>query len=392
MSSYMQMGHDTENLVGEKGLTDYTGIILSPVNRYPDELIENSTKIKEKNSAYDIVLDPQLYFPRNYREKLAQYPYFPSDIDTADISSINWWESLLDELVAFSDKVTIDSIISPAVIPKTFNLDYYSTCAEITQNCYNKLSNSGLRLLEPLIVDLSQLTDDSFIMSCASIASQPSFDGYYLILVSNKDPRRELSEADELFGALKLVYELEASGKPVLISNCSSDMMLFKAAGASNCATGKFFNLRRFTKSRFEEPSDNGGGGQLPYWFEQSLIAFLRQADILRLKEEGYENLIGNLASSNMWSQRILDQFKNEPQKAWVALGWRQFLNWFCITEKALDNANSSDLVKTWLKKAEDIWIELEDNDVFFEERRNDGKWLRSWRQALRDLNKYISE
>jgi hypothetical protein len=48
-------------------------------------------------------------------------------------------------------------------------------------------------------------------------------------------------------------------------------MILWKAAGATNCATGKFFNLRRFTISRFEEP-DSSGGGQLGYWFEKALL------------------------------------------------------------------------------------------------------------------------
>ncbi len=36
MSAYLQMGHDTENLVGEADLEEFRGIILSPVNREPD--------------------------------------------------------------------------------------------------------------------------------------------------------------------------------------------------------------------------------------------------------------------------------------------------------------------------------------------------------------------
>ncbi len=31
MSAYLQMGHDTENLVGEADLEEFRGIILSPV-------------------------------------------------------------------------------------------------------------------------------------------------------------------------------------------------------------------------------------------------------------------------------------------------------------------------------------------------------------------------
>lgn len=36
MPAFMQMGHDTENLIGEDGL-DFSGIVLSPLNRVPAE-------------------------------------------------------------------------------------------------------------------------------------------------------------------------------------------------------------------------------------------------------------------------------------------------------------------------------------------------------------------
>jgi len=42
-------------------------------------------------------------------------------------------------------------------------------------------------------------------------------------------------------------------------------MILWKAAGATNCASGKYFNLRRFTLSRLDEPEENGGGGKANY-------------------------------------------------------------------------------------------------------------------------------
>ena len=41
MPAFMQMGHDTENLVGEEGLEKFAGIVLSPVNRFPADLVKN---------------------------------------------------------------------------------------------------------------------------------------------------------------------------------------------------------------------------------------------------------------------------------------------------------------------------------------------------------------
>jgi len=149
----------------------------------------------------------------------------------------------------------------------------------------------------------------------------------------------------------------------------SSDMVLYKAAGATDCATGKFFNLRRFTKSRYEEPQE--GGGQLPYWFEHSLFAFLREADLLRLLNRGYSSLIGCGHSTNHWSKTIMSQFKNNPNKPWLAYSWRHYLSWFGKTESELDVDDSANIVKRWLKTADSNWADLEDDDLLFDERRN---------------------
>jgi hypothetical protein len=92
-------------------------------------------------------------------------------------------------------------------------------------------------------------------MEIASILSRSVAETIYLIFVGQTDPRRELSDEEALKGAMRLIASLEGAGLMVIVGFTSSDMVLWKAAGASSCATGKFFNLRRFTSSRFEEPS-----------------------------------------------------------------------------------------------------------------------------------------
>ena len=68
-----------------------------------------------------------------------------------------------------------------------------------------------------------------------------------------------------------LIAALKQAGVQILVSHCSSDMILAKAVGANHAATGKFFNLRRFTKGRFKEPGEKGGeqfptGLSKAYW------------------------------------------------------------------------------------------------------------------------------
>ena len=61
----------------------------------------------------------------------------------------------------------------------------------------------------------------------------------------------------------------------------------------------------------------------------------------------------------------------------------RQYLSWFGKTESYLTQNNPIPIVKNLLKEAEERWILLDDNDVLFDEPRNDGKWIRPWQLAI---------
>jgi hypothetical protein len=144
-------------------------------------------------------------------------------------------------------------------------------------------------------------------------------------------------------------------------------------------ATGKFFNLRRFTSSRFDEPS--GGGGQLPYWFEKNLMAYLREGDLIRLKNE---NMLHPDYQNNPFSLEILDQLEETPGMAWLGLSWKNYLYAFSEIEMSL----TAEKIKQLLINAENNWKDVEDKNILMEEPRNDGAWVRLWRIALNSFDK----
>lgn len=380
MTAYLQMGHDMENLIGAQDLDAFGGMVLSPVNRDPATLTSNVQSFRTKGN-FDIVLDPQLYFPTSRRGKLPDQPYYPNDLDTADYSSDIWWTEVVTHLGDFARTLGVDAVASPVVYPRTWTDDYFARCARTSGNLTQYLHESGIRVLTTVMIDINYTVDNESLLRMASILSGEDNSGYYLVIVTDVDPRREFSDVEELVGIMSLIRELEDTGKPVLVSHCSSDMILLKAAGASHCASGKFFNLRRFTESRFNEPT--GGGGQLPYWFEHGLFAFLRGADVLRLLSSEFGNLVGTLSSDNYWASQILSNFRLDSPPAWLALGWRQYLSWFCKTEQTIEAGNPEELIREWLRTADNNWRNLDDNDILFDEARNDGRWIRRWRQAL---------
>lgn len=379
MAAYFQMGHHSENLVGEKGLEKFKGILLSPVNRLPDDLVSDIEKYRKMGN-YDIVLDPQLYLPKSIRGKLPHQPYFPNDFETADLSR-KWWNTINKKIFSFCKLLTPSSVATPAHIPKRWTDGYYKSIADTSQNLYKKFKKTKVNVYTTVLINTKEVTELDQILRIASIMTSIPTDGYYIVFVNDTDPRREIVDERELFGMMTIIKELSSVDLPIIVGYCSSDMILLKAAGATHCATGKFFNLRRFTKSRWEEPGS--GGTVFSYWFEQSLLAFLREADLLRLKEEGFNSIVRTGSSNNLWAKKIIKQLETDPEKAWVGLGWRQYLNWFCEAEDKIDERAGIKTVRRWLKKAETNWIDLDDNDVLMDEARNDGRWVRPWLQAL---------
>jgi len=341
-----------------------------------------------KSGPLDVILDPQLYCPQIDRGQLPNHQYFPKDLDTADLSSNSWWHQVTTKLAAEAIALEVNAVCSPVNLPKNYSPDYYVRSADVYAMLASELIGRSIHPIMTVCVSLKELAEPSDALRIASITTSRNPKWIYVVVEANVEPRRELTDAANVLALMVLVSALEKSGCRTLVSHCSSDMILMKAAGASDCASGKFFNLRRFTRSRFDE-QEEGGGGQLPYWFEHNLLGFLREADIARLRRDGFGDFLGGGDSGNVFGEQIFGQFANDPGKAWVALSWRQYLAWFAATEKRLSGRDAAGLVSTWLREAENRWMQMEDRDVLMEESRNAGQWIRPWRQALGDFCRF---
>lgn len=373
MASYHQMGHDSRNLLSEPNLKSYKGAILSPTNYTESEIIEQIKSLGSEN--FKMIFDPQLYYPKSERGCLSDWSYFPSDVDTADQSSISWWEKLISNIASSVQTLNPQAVCSPAVVPNTFSDDYYELHRDVADLLRKKIVPE-VDLFHTVIAQINDLAVKDRAGEIASIVSSGTAGQVYLVLLSDIEPRREFQDTESIKGAMRLIRYLEDSDIRVLVGFVSSDLVLWKFAGATSCATGKFFNLRRFTPARWGPASE--GGGQVSYWFEQSLMAFLREADLIRIRRA---ELLSNASISNPYSQEILNQIDTTPDIAWLGLGWRQYLYWFSNFESQFIDPSFS--VRGLLKDAEDIWRQLEDRDILMDELRNDGGWIRSWRRSI---------
>jgi hypothetical protein len=379
MSAYHQMGHDSENLLWTEGLARYRGAILSPVN-YDQDKVAAQIEWARRQNGFETIFDPQLYVPNSERGCLRDWPYFPDDVDSADLSSETWWENTLNSLVDVCVRVRPTAVCSPAVLPSAYPDDYFVRIVSVGDQLCVRLADSGVEPIQTAVVGMPELSTAGRPMAIASILSRSRASRIYLVFSTLIEPRRELSDVEEIKGAMRLIAALRTAGLRVTVGFTSSEIVLWKAAGASDCATGKFFNLRRFTRTRFEEPRGQGGG-QLPYWFEESLMAFLRQSDVQRVLPINLPRLG---TSPNPFGEQIWEQLGNEPEKAWLALAWRQFLFWFADIEARLEDVAVTPAQV--LRNADNNWRTLEDADFIMEERRNDGGWIRPWRRAVAEF------
>lgn len=371
------MGHDSENLLHADGLEAYSGAILSPVNYQKDRVVGQIARAREEGN-FEAIFDPQLYVPNTERGCLREWDYFPNDVDTADLSSDVWWEDLNLMLAATCTEIGPSAVCSPAVLPNTYENDYYLRQVSIASNLSTLLQGTQIATILTVVVSLTDLATAGRALAIASILTRSECDRAYVLFFGTTHPRRELSQTEELKGAMRLIAALQENGVSVLVGYCSSELVLWKFAGATSCATGKFFNLRRFTRARFEEPPE--GGGQLAYWFEESLMSFLRESDLIRVTQRG---ILSESSRRNPFGRQIIDQIRTSPGTAWVGLGWRQFMYWFSEVERRIGEEGLD--VGTLLRDAELAWRTLEDvhPPVLMEDFRSDGAWVRSWRRAL---------
>lgn len=378
MACYHQMGDKSTNLLFEEELKGYAGAILSPVNESEDSMTKLLAKVHAKLPSMDVLFDPQLYYPEADRAKLKSWSHFPKDVDTADLSSQKWWAEtnrLLGEVV---NRLKPNGVCSPAIVPKVFTNDFYSLMVQVGNELRARVGK--MPILQTVIVSLNDMTASSRADEVASIVSRSKTKRLFLVIVTDIDPRNELKDAEGLKGVMRLIHRLENNGQQVLVGFSSTDMVLWKAAGATACATGKHFNLRRFTSSRFDPPS--GGGGQLGYMCEEGLLAMLRASDIARINELG---MLSKATLENPFTHEILETVSKG--EAIVALGWRHYLWWFLNFERQASPA----MVRKVLKAADGNWKALDEADHYMEERGNDGSWVRHWLRAESDFRKSVA-
>ncbi len=380
MASYLQLGHDSWNLLEEADIGVYSGLVLSPVNDGPADVQVRLARLGDARDNLEVILDPQMYNPAVDKGKLDEWSYFPADFATADHGNAVWWTQCGHEIVDQGVQLEVDVVCSPALFPRAFSDDYYAMMVEVADATKRYADGHGLQTMLTAIVSLRDLTNPARAYEIASILSRSSCDRVYLTFLNEDVPPREpLREGAGLPTAVHLVRLLSAQRR-VHVAFASHDLILWKFAGAADISTGKYMNLRRFSPGRWKD--EEPGGRQVAYWNEGPLLARLRNADVALLHRQGWFD--GRDMSNNPSEARILEIIRSGAATPWLKLSWMQYLRWASNNEAAWHGNPAA--AEAALEATDRNWSDVVDRRrILFQDRFNNGDHVRSWLNALRE-------
>jgi hypothetical protein len=218
------MGDKSSNLLFEPELESYVGAILSPVNEDFAKVVTLLGRVRSTLPEMEMIFDPQLYFPTSNRGKLRSWPHFPKDVDSADRSSPAWWTKSNRLLAKVVSNLQPDCVCSPALVPKVYSNEFYDRMIQVGDEL--KAMLAGCSVLQTVILSLNDMTAATRPDEVASIISRSSCDRVFLVIVSDVDPRRELSDVEGLKGVMRLIHLIEGGGQSVLVGFCSTDLVV----------------------------------------------------------------------------------------------------------------------------------------------------------------------
>lgn len=268
MELILQMGHGMQSLACDL-VRDWGGgtVILSPVNIRENRVVQYAKSLESVGGS--VLFDPQLFFPKDPRDQLAEYSYWPKDGTTTltgDSSTV-----MFEELLRINNRLQTKWCILPCPQMREQDFDY----------CMNLLSNGAEyfhrhhrdRLLATACIYPEVLRSDSSVERLYSGLSRLDVDGYYLIL---EPPNGEYIVSDYLWmaGALRLISSLRLEERVVVVGYANHQGLSYALAGANAIASGNFMNTRAFGPARFKPKDDDTKNRSVWYYCPSAMSEF----------------------------------------------------------------------------------------------------------------------
>jgi len=206
VAAYHQLGHHSESMVLEEGLSAFGGVVLSPVNYSPEDTVQQCARFRSHARRLDIIFDPQLYVLASGRGRLPDWRHMPSDFATADQSSLEWWRGVLEDVTTACLAFAPDGICSPVPFPQRgFQNAHYGLAVEIANALEELLRGEIQRPIATALVGLQDLGREDRYLEVGSLLTRFRGESIYLVFCDDTLPRRERTDSAAIEAALRLI-------------------------------------------------------------------------------------------------------------------------------------------------------------------------------------------
>lgn len=259
MAIYAQHGYGKTDKI-ESGLEQrsLSGVILSPRDESPDNLIGFATSLRDRfGQDLEILLDPQFYAATISGARdghLSAYPFYEPGLTRARLTGLRDIQRHVKPPIEYQAALNLSRIISPSVLISGFD-DAWSQIAlamgKESMAAHQQL-NCRIPLHISLIVDEIAFRNRETLDDFLDMITGWDVSGFYLVVRRNDVSYPALYEEEVLSNLIYFVHSLSTVNRFDVICGYSDlPGLLLHAVGASVTGTGWHNSLRQFSLNRF---------------------------------------------------------------------------------------------------------------------------------------------
>ena len=250
MELFIQMGHNMQALALEH-LEEFDGgtIIISPMNILPNKVKGYATRVHKKKGK--VLVDPQLYYPRQYQKKLSQYAYWPkSDITSLEMGQ---FDTVVEELSKLNNEVEAEAFLLPSITAKKID-DLWNKIQKIIIESAKKYA-PDMKYIHTISLSSDVLNDESQIERVIEYVEEWDVEGVYIVC---EHPERYYLVDRPLWvsNIMSLEAGIKRQRKMTIVGYASHQLLCMALAKCDAIASGNFLNLRWFQPEHFETIDD----------------------------------------------------------------------------------------------------------------------------------------
>jgi hypothetical protein len=261
--AWHQCGYNSQKLVGEMMQAGIgVGTIISPKDLALEKAKEYSTQYRALGNG--VLLDPQFYEPEFGAGKLATYPTsaFRQSIGALGALQRNAISGLAQALESENRDIGCDAVISPAIPYQAARPDIVALNARLFEAAKAAGDAIGIPTYATVVLGQSATTMD-VAQGLLSSATALNAEGWYYGFEFDAQERLP-SDVEAVYRYCTAGLTLACTGKPVLHAFAGPLANISYGAGARAVGIGIWQNLWGFTRSKFQQTTAQGGGGDAP--------------------------------------------------------------------------------------------------------------------------------